>query len=112
MNWGAKECLNNVCGGSEYYAYVTNQHSNVLTIVDPDPDGNGSASDAAIVGEVVLGASNPTDGTGGQGILPIPLVKDGWIQDTVVEWVAGTTSPEVTGFLNELTACQRAANCP
>jgi hypothetical protein len=31
--------------GGGYYAYVTNQHANVLTIIDPDPNGdnNGTA---------------------------------------------------------------------
>jgi hypothetical protein len=32
VNWGAKL-------GGGYYAYVTNQHANVLTIIDADPNG-------------------------------------------------------------------------
>ena len=43
VNWGAKR-------GGGYYAYVTNQHANVLTIIDPDPNGDGNGADAAAVG--------------------------------------------------------------
>ena len=35
VNWGAKL-------GGGYYAYVTNQHSNALTVIDPDPNGDGN----------------------------------------------------------------------
>ena len=43
VNWGAKR-------GGGYYAYVTNQHANVLTIIDPDPNGDSNGADAAAVG--------------------------------------------------------------
>lgn len=108
VNWGAKKD-----GG--YYAYVTSQHSNVVTIVDPDPDGDGSGTDATIAGQISLrtGAGvpalpqAPTIGVGGQGILPLPLVKDGWIQDTVAESEAGNTSAEINGFITALMPCQK-----
>ena len=107
VNWGAKL-------GGGYYAYVTSQHSNRLMVFDPDPNGDGNPNDAAIAGHVVLRTASdpllptdPTIGTGGQGILPIPLVKDGWIQDTVAEWNDGNTSAEITGFINVLTPGQR-----
>src|SRR5436190_1519337 len=44
VNWGAKL-------GGGYYAYVTNQHANVLTIIDPDPNGDDNGADAAVVGD-------------------------------------------------------------
>ncbi len=43
VNWGARL-------GGGYYAYVSNQHANVLNVIDPDPDGDGDGSDAEVVG--------------------------------------------------------------
>jgi len=40
INWGAKK-------GAGYYAYVTNQHANVLNVIDPDPNNDGVGTDAA-----------------------------------------------------------------
>ena len=104
VNWGAKS-------GGGYYAYVTSQHANILTVVDPDPNGDGVGTDAAIVAEVVLANGSPTggitDGTGGQGILPLPLVKDGWIQDTVDACDDGDCSSEVESWIDQLTSSQK-----
>ena len=69
VNWGAKR-------GGGYYAYVTNQHANVLTVIDPDPNGDGNGADAAAVGTILLAngsnGAGATDGTGGQGVKPFP----------------------------------------
>jgi plastocyanin len=104
VNWGAKD-------GGGYYAYVTSQHANILTVVDPDPNGDDVGTDAAIVAEVVLANNGPTggvtDGTGGQGILPLPLVKDGWIQDTVEACEDGDCSSEVDDWINQLEPSQK-----
>ena len=104
VNWGAKL-------GGGYYAYVTNQHANVLTVIDPDPDFDGDGSDAAVVGMILLANGSAgagiTDGTGGQGIKPLPLTHDGWIQQTVALSDAGATSAEVDGWLAQLTEDQR-----
>jgi len=104
VNWGAKL-------GGGYYAYVTNQHSNVLSIIDPDPDGNGDASDAAVVGTILLAngstGAGVTDGTGGQGVKPLPMVHDGWIQPTVELVGTGSLSEEVEGWIDQLTAEQK-----
>lgn len=117
-NWGPKY-------GGGYYAYVTSQHSNILTVVDPDPgvdsNGNGTVesdgSDAAIVAQVRVGnptdtelAASPTIGVGGQGILAIPLVSNGWIQNTVAACGVNPSpcSAEINGFLAALTASQKA----
>jgi YVTN family beta-propeller protein len=82
VQWGAKR-------GGGYYAYVSSKFSNTLLVVDPDPDNDGDLSEAKIVGRVLLTAapSTKTDdqivgnaGMGGQGVLPIPVVYNGWVQ--------------------------------
>lgn len=97
VQYGAK--LN---GG--YYAYVTSKFSNRMLVVDPDPNNDGNPIDAAIVGSVGLFASNATlkdatisgnAGMGGQGILPIPVVYNGWVQNLPSTWS------------NQLTPAQR-----
>jgi len=104
VNWGAKL-------GGGYYAYVANQHANVLTVVDPDPDADGEGSDAAVVGTILLAngspGAGPTDGVGGQGIKPLPLTHDGWVQKTVALAGSGALSAEVEGWLALLTDEQR-----
>jgi DNA-binding beta-propeller fold protein YncE len=88
VNFGAKQ-------GAGYYAYVSSKFSNDLLVVDPDPNGDGNAADAAIVGRVILVADGGTakddtptqyQGMGGQGVLPIPLVYNGWVQNLPPFW--------------------------
>ena len=88
VNFGAK-------AGGGYYAYVSSKFSNDLLIVDPDPNGDGGAADAAIVGRVILvsGAGTLTDdtptlnrGMGGQGVLAIPNPYNGWVQKLPQFW--------------------------
>jgi FtsP/CotA-like multicopper oxidase with cupredoxin domain/DNA-binding beta-propeller fold protein YncE len=91
VQWGAKE-------GGGYYAYVSNKFSNALIVVDPDPDGAGTGADdgsnAAEVGAILLADrsapnDNPIigyDGMGGQGILAIPNVYDGWVDNLPSYW--------------------------
>jgi DNA-binding beta-propeller fold protein YncE len=83
VNFGAKE-------GGGYYAYVTSKFSNEMLVIDPDPNGDGSATDAAVVGRVLLTADRGTKsddvvtgnaGMGGQGVLPVPVVYNGWVQN-------------------------------
>jgi DNA-binding beta-propeller fold protein YncE len=83
INFGAK-------AGGGYYAYVSSKFSNELLVVDPDPNRDGSATDAAIVGRVLLTSGKGTKsddvvtgnaGMGGQGVLPIPVVYNGWVQN-------------------------------
>ena len=92
VNWGAKL-------GGGYYAYVTNQHSNVLSVIDPDPNNDSDGSDAAVVGTILLAnmssGAGVTDGTGGQGVKPLPMTHDGWIQKTVALVGTGELSDEV-----------------
>jgi YVTN family beta-propeller protein len=104
VNWGAKR-------GGGYYAYVTNQHANVLTVIDPDPNGDGNGADAAAVGTILLAngstSAGATDGTGGQGVKPLPMTHDGWIQPTVALSGTGRLSPEVEGWISLLTPAQK-----
>lgn len=88
VNFGAKQ-------GGGYYAYVSSKFSNDLIIMDPDPNNDGNASDATIVGRVVLvaGPTTASDdavsayaGMGGQGVLPIPVVYNGWVQKLPQVW--------------------------
>ena len=100
VNWGAKL-------GGGYYAYVTNQHANVLTVIDPDPNFDDSGTDAAVVGTILLANGSPgagvTDGMGGQGVKPIPMTHDGWVQRTADLAGTGALSAEVEGWLALLT---------
>lgn len=104
VDWGAKL-------GGGYYAYASNQHSNVLTVIDPDPNGDDNGADAAAVGTIVLSnrsrGAGVTDGTGGQGVKPLPMTHDGWIQPTVALSGTGQLSAEVEGWISKLTPEQK-----
>ena len=113
VQWGAKDN-----GG--YYAYVSSKFSNALIVVDPDPDGNGDGTDAEVAGKIVLTEkfNTQTDdrvmdyaGMGGQGVLAIPNVYNGWIDKTVLECgeTADPCSQEIVDFLDLLTNDQRQA---
>jgi DNA-binding beta-propeller fold protein YncE len=82
INFGAKK-------GGGYYAYASSKFANTLAVIDTDPNQDGNPEDAAVVGKFVLDgtAATPKDGTitkwagfGGQGVLPIPLAYEGWVQ--------------------------------
>ena len=88
VNFGAKKD-----GG--YYAYVSSSFSNDLIVVDGDPNNDGDPSDAEITGRIALIGSPKTqiddnieslNGTGGQGVLAIPVVYHGWVQNLPPEW--------------------------
>lgn len=92
VNFGAKEVTDD--DPYPYYAYVSSKFSNALTVVNPDPNNDGDASDAIISGKVILSSTNlafdsitddtvtELDGMGGQGVLAIPNPYDGWIELT------------------------------
>jgi plastocyanin len=81
VNFGAKK-------GGGYYAYVTSKFSNRLIVLDYDPNNDGNVDDAVVAGWVVLANDTaPSDdtingnkGMGGQGLLPVPNVYNGWVQ--------------------------------
>ena len=98
---------------------MSSKFSNDLIVVDPDPNDNGDTSDARIVGRIVLGVGNDDAheddadeddddvqaddqvrayaGMGGQGVLPIPVVYNGWVQKLPRSWkkllTAGQLNP-------------------
>jgi hypothetical protein len=93
VNFGAKN-------GGGYLAYVSSKFSNSLIVVDPDPNNDGEPTDATIVGRVVLNATDGTrgddrvianPGQGGQGVLPVPNVYNGWVQNLPASWKAMLT---------------------
>jgi hypothetical protein len=74
---------------------VSNKFSNASQIVDVDPNGDGDISDAEVAGQLVLGATPDTatddqvvahPGVGGQGVVAIPLVYNGWSQEVPKGW--------------------------
>src|SRR5215203_5420726 len=85
LNFGAKK-------GGGYYAYVSSKFSNDMIVLDADPNDDGDPSDAQIVGRIILATAADDDdvrsddqvtehaGMGGQGVLPIPVVYNGWVQ--------------------------------
>ncbi|MDV6345180.1 hypothetical protein [Nitrosomonas sp. Is37] len=88
VQFGAKK-------GGGYYAYVSSQSANVLQVVDIDPNGDGNPADAAVIGRILLtpGANTAMDdtikahsGMGGQGVLAVPVVYNGWVQKLPQEW--------------------------
>ncbi len=111
VQWGAQKD-----GG--YYAYVSSKFSNAMHIVDPDPNNDGDGSDAKIAGSVILTSAFDTEsddrifdyaGQGGQGILAIPNVYEGWIQQTAEECSDSKgkfkdefCGKEITKYLKEL----------
>ncbi|MDI3461791.1 MAG: hypothetical protein OJF50_000612 [Nitrospira sp.] len=105
VQYGAK-------AGGGYYAYVANKFSNALIVVDPDPNGDGDPSDAAIAGRVLLAgkASAVQDdtvignaGMGGQGVLPVPIVYNGWVQ----QWVENCKTKDCKNWNRQLTSTQK-----
>lgn len=97
INFGAKK-------GGGYYAYVSSKFSNAMEIVDPDPNGDGKIDDAAVVGKMVLEPDANTkmddqitdySGLGGQGVLAIPLVYNGWSQKIPEAWRKDLTCRQI-----------------
>jgi len=98
VNFGAKK-------GGGYYAYVSSKFSNDLIVLDPDPNDDGNPLDAEIVGRVLLVAGNDDiqsddavsayPGMGGQGVLAIPLVYNGWVQKLPNAWKKQLTNKQL-----------------
>lgn len=85
VQYGAKQ-------GGGYYAYVSSKFSNRMIVVDANDPAN-----AKIAGTVALTAAadgtTATDdtivgnkGMGGQGVLAIPVVYNGWVQNLPPVW--------------------------
>jgi hypothetical protein len=74
-----------------------------MIVVDIDPNGDGNIADAGIAGDVALVAGNNTaiddtvsslPGFGGQGVLAIPVVYNGWVQNLPTKWKKGLTDAQ------------------
>lgn len=109
VQWGAKLSENG--DENQYYAYVSNKFSNALIVVDPK-----GGSNAVIVGIIPLYADSDTEtddviigyeGMGGQGVLAVPNVYNGWIQQTIAACESGNCSAEVESLLDDLTDEQK-----
>jgi hypothetical protein len=96
VQYGAKQ-------GGGYYACVSSKFSNSLIVVDPDPNNDGNPADASIVGRVLLTATGTTAsddtitanrGMVGQGLLTIPVVYNGWVQNLPDSWKNQLTSAQ------------------
>ena len=102
VQYGAKApSEKNPNGG--YYAYVSSKFSNSLIVVDPDPNGTGNPAEAVIAGRILLTSVDTTKtddavvgnaGMGGQGILTIPVVYNGWVQNLPDTWKNQLTSAQ------------------
>lgn len=88
VQYGAKQ-------GGGYYVYVSSNFSNASIVVDPEPNGDGSPVDATIVGRLAWTAVGTTAiddvitayrGMVGQGLLPIPVVYNGLVQQPPQAW--------------------------
>ncbi|QBQ55155.1 multicopper oxidase domain-containing protein [Nitrosococcus wardiae] len=96
VNFGAKS-------GGGYYAYVSSKFSNRLIVVDPDPNNDGNFADAVVAGTLSMADNSaPTDdavvglaGMGGQGVLPIPNVYNGWVQNLPDSWKTSLTPAQL-----------------
>ena len=111
VQWGAQKD-----GG--YFAYVSSKFSNAMHVVDPDPNNDGDGTDAEIAGSVILTSAFDTEtddrvfdyaGLGGQGVLAIPNVYEGWIQQTTEEcsnsegkFKSEFCGEEITKYLKDL----------
>lgn len=100
VQFGAKK-------GGGYYAYVSSKFSNEMIVVDPDPNHDGDPSDATIAGRIPLVSSRGTarddaitgnGGMGGQGVLAIPVVYNGWVQNLPAFWKDQLTADQQNPF--------------
>ena len=84
VNFGAKK-------GGGYYAYVSSKFSNDLIVVDLDY--KAEVGRILLMGDTNTKSDDSVDedfkglaGMGGQGVLPIPLVYNGWVQNLPRFW--------------------------
>jgi hypothetical protein len=88
--------------GGGYYAYVTSKFANRLIVLDYDPNNDGNVDDAVIAGAVLLANDHVAKddkiignkGQGGQGVLPVPNVYNGWVQQLPIGYKAQLTTEQ------------------
>jgi DNA-binding beta-propeller fold protein YncE len=100
VNFGAK-------AGGGWYAYVTSKFANRLIVLDYDPNGDGDVVDAKIAGWVNLARTADVlkddvivgnKGMGGQGVLPVPVIYNGWVQQLPVIFKSQLTAKQRNPF--------------
>jgi hypothetical protein len=100
VNFGAK-------AGGGWYAYVTSKFANRLIVLDYDPNNDGSVADAKIAGWVNLARTADVvkddvivgnKGMGGQGVLPVPVIYNGWVQQLPVIFKSQLTAKQRNPF--------------
>jgi DNA-binding beta-propeller fold protein YncE len=99
VNFGLKK-------GGGYYAYVASKFANDLIVIDMDK--------LEIVGRVLLADAKDAEitannGMGGQGVLPLPLAEHGHLAPTLKLQGTGKLSPEVEGWLKQLSKEQKGS---
>lgn len=90
--------------GGGYYAYVASKFANDLVVVDMDK--------LEIAGKVLLADTRDNsilahNGMGGQGVLALPIVEHGYLKETLKLSGKKELSPEVEGWLKQLTKQQK-----
>jgi hypothetical protein len=92
-----------------------------MIVVDGDPNNDGDPSDAMIVGRVALIASPETQmddtiaglaGTGGQGVLPVPIIYNGWVQNLPDAWKGGLTEEQRNPIIATTTTTTKILASP
>ena len=109
VNWGAKL-------GGGYYAMLQTSTRTCLQLSIPIRMGTATEQMRLWLGTVLLAngskGAGVTDGTGGQGVKPLPMTHDGWIQPTVALSGSGQLSAEVEGWISKLTPEQKDPSYP
>ncbi|WP_404358185.1 hypothetical protein [Methylotuvimicrobium sp. KM1] len=90
--------------GGGYYAYVASKFANNLIVVDMDK--------LELAGSILLADAKDSsikahNGMGGQGVLPLPLVEHGYLAQTLKLSGKKELSPQVEGWLKQLTKEQK-----
>jgi hypothetical protein len=101
INFGAK-------AGGGYYAYVSSKFSNDLVVVDLATQAEaGRVLLTSGPGTTIDDLAGVTDfaGMGGQGVLPVPNVYNGWVQNLPPVWCAKLLVAQRTPFGSVTPAC-------
>jgi DNA-binding beta-propeller fold protein YncE len=85
VQYGAKQ-------GGGYYAYVSSKFSNRLIVVDANDPANAKIAGTVSLTSAADGTTATDDtivgnkGMGGQGVLAVPVVYNGWVQKLPQAW--------------------------
>jgi DNA-binding beta-propeller fold protein YncE len=86
--------------GGGYYAYVSSKFSNRLIVVDANDPANAKIAGTVSLTSAADGTTATDDtivgnkGMGGQGILAIPVVYNGWVQKLPYNFCNGLTTQQ------------------